>query len=144
MVSGRTLWTQPVLLLTAGLVSCATPGISNKTEFSSVTVAELQENPRKWHNKNVEVVGVASARPQVNRLYNSIYDLCLPDSPVHIDFDYTDSDLPITYDRTGVFRGRFIANNKGGRDKGGSGYVLGRLEHTRLVSWFRGYISACF
>lgn len=145
MVSGRTLWTQSALVLTAGLVSCATPGSGDQAEFSSVTVAELKENPKNWHNKNVEVAGVASARPQVNRLYNSIYELCLPDSPIHIDFDYTAPDLPIVYDRTGIFRGRFIANNnKGDLDKVGPGYVPGRLENTRLVSWFRGYINACF
>lgn len=134
-----------LLPLAVGLGGCATPQSSDDRGVPRLTVAELTENPTKWHNMLIEVSGVASLRSEHNRLYGSIYDLCMPtETPSYVVSDYKNADLPIAYDRNGVFRGRFIAYNSGRSSQERIRSVPGRLDDAQLVQWTTGFISACF
>lgn len=134
-----------MLSLAASLGGCATPDVSADREVPRLTVAELSESPAKWHNKIIEVSGVASKQPDYNRLYGSIYDLCMPrDFPSYIVSDFKGANLPIAYERNGVFRGRFVADINGQRLQDRIRNVPGRLNDARLVQWTTGFVSACF
>ena len=134
-----------LLPLAASLGGCTTPQVSAEKGVPRLTLAELSESPTKWHDKMIEVSGVASSRSEHNRLYDSIYDLCVPtDVPSYLASDYKNSDLPVAYDRNGVFRGRFIAHNNGRSSQERIRSVPGRLNNAQLVQWTTGFISACF
>ena len=134
-----------LLPVAASLLSCATPHTASLEAVPRLTLAELAAQPAKWHNKRVEVSGVASSRSEHNRLYGSIYDLCVPtEAPTYIVSDYKSADLPVAYDRNGIFRGRFIARDNRPSAREAEKNVSGRLQGAQLVDWTSDFIPACF